>query len=85
VAAYYVVSEALTNAAKHAEASRCATTGWAAPTPPGGPGWSVYATASRPRVGTSRWTARPVAGRPARDCRSRALFPPGLSESATTA
>ena len=63
VAAYYAVSEALANAAKHARASvvhveldipdarsygwRSATTGSGEPTPPRGPDWSGSATASR--------------------------------------
>ena len=70
VGAYYVVSEALANAAKHAEASsavvevearrrhparlRCATTASAAPTSPTGPGSSASKTAWRRSAGGSR-------------------------------
>ena len=84
IAAYYVVSEALTNAAKHAHASAVhvevagrataccasasATTGAAAPTSPAAPAWSGSRTGSRRSAAGSPSTAR--AGR-APPCRSQ--------------
>ena len=80
--AYYIVSEALTNVAKHAEARRargrrparrrrrCAarspTTAAAAPTRRAAPASSGCATAPRPPAGRSRSSARPAAERSSR-------------------
>jgi hypothetical protein len=67
VAAYYIVSEALTNTAKHARAACCscrfATTASAGPISPGDPAWSACATGSRPWADRSRSTAPTEKGR----------------------
>ena len=86
VTAYYVVSEALTNVAKHANASvvqvnvdsedglsgwPSATTASAAPTPPAAPGWSASGTGWRPPAGPCAWTAAPDRAPPCwSSCRS---------------
>jgi hypothetical protein len=81
VTAYYVVSEALANAAKHAGASAVhvgagvaatssgwpsATTGPAAPTRPAALAWPGSTTVSRPSAGPCACAAAPVRHHPAR-------------------